>query len=125
MTIALTLPLAARLPLPGDAALAQRGFERIASGPAVLQALADKADGRALLAAVLGNSPFLGQALFNEPDIVEAFLTQEPAAVLADLLDRLKEEAIPASEPSAMAKSLRRAKRRVALLIALADIAGH
>ena len=70
MSVPLTIPTAASLPLPGDPDLARLGFERAASGPTVLQSLTAQSEGRALLAAIFGNSPFLSQALFSEPDIL-------------------------------------------------------
>ncbi|HYV88884.1 MAG TPA: glutamine-synthetase adenylyltransferase, partial [Candidatus Polarisedimenticolia bacterium] len=121
----LTITTGAALPLPGDLDLARLGFERIASGPAFLQQLAQQGDGRALLAAIFGNSPFLGQVLLSEPDILAAFLAQDSAAVLADLIAELTREAASAGESSLMMRLLRRFRRRAALLIALADISGR
>ena len=46
-----------------------------------------------MLAAIFGNSPFLGQVLLSEPDILAAFLAQDSAAVLADLIAELTREA--------------------------------
>ncbi len=115
----------AKLPLPGDPGRARLGFERAASGPAVLQQLAATAEGRALLAAVFGNSPFLSQLLYAESDIIEAFLTQDPAHVLADLTHRLVIEGTAAAEGAQLMRTLRQARRRAALLIALADITGQ
>ena len=109
----LALPIADRLPLPGNAARAQLGFERIAGGPAVLQRLAESSDGRAFLAAIFGNSPFLGQLLFSESDIVEAFLTQDAAAVLADLLAGLTGAGLD-GDTTRLMRSLRQARRRAA-----------
>ena len=124
MSFPLTIAAGASLPLPGDPNLARLGFERAASGPPILQRLAQEAEGRQLLAAIFGNSPFLSQALFSEPDILEAFLAQDPAAVLADLMAALKREAASADN-NQITRVLRRSRRRAALLIALADIAGH
>ena len=109
----LALPIADRLPLPGNAARAQLGFDRIAGGPAVLQRLAESSDGRAFLAAIFGNSPFLGQLLFSESDIVEAFLTQDAAAVLADLLAGLTGAGLD-GDATRLMRSLRQARRRAA-----------
>src|SRR5258708_11933556 len=120
----LALPIADRLPLAGNAARAQLGFDRITGGPAVLQRLAESSDGRAFLAAIFGNSPFLGQLLFSESDIVEAFLTQDAAAVLADLLAGLTGAGLD-GDTTRLMRSLRQARRRAALLIALARTTGH
>ena len=113
------------LPLPGYPDLARRGFEQLATGPAVLRRMAEEADGRQLLAAVLGNSPFLSQLLHSESDIVEAFLAQDAAAVLAELLARLAAETTGEGDSQRVKRALRRARRRVALLVALADISGR
>jgi [glutamine synthetase] adenylyltransferase / [glutamine synthetase]-adenylyl-L-tyrosine phosphorylase len=125
MTSPLTTSTAIRPPLPGDPALARLGFERVAGGPAVLQDLAGTTEGQALLGAVFGNSPFLSQLLLTEPDILEAFLAQDTAHVLADLERRLAVEAGAAGENAHLMRTLRRARRRAALLIALADISGR
>jgi len=119
----LSIPRRDLLPLPGDPERARLGFEKLSGGPAVLRRLAEAQDGRALLAAVFGNSPFLGQLLYSESDIVEAFLTQDPAAVLTDLLMAL-EELRREGDTARLMRGLRRSRRRVALLVALADIAG-
>ena len=124
-TPSLSIPSADGLPLPGSAERVRLGFERIADGPAILQKLADAPDGRALLAAVSGNSPFLGQLLHSESDIVEAFLTQDSADVLTDLLDRLAAETAAETDTARLMRALRLARRRVALLTALADIGGQ
>jgi [glutamine synthetase] adenylyltransferase / [glutamine synthetase]-adenylyl-L-tyrosine phosphorylase len=123
MHASLHIPLIDRLPLPGNAVQAALGLERIAGGPAFLQRLARTSEGRAFLAAIFGNSPFLGQLLMSESDIVEAFLTQDSAAVLADLLAELT-RAGQDGDTARLMRALRRARRRAALLIALADIAG-
>ncbi len=123
MSFPLTIAAGASLPLPGDPNLARLGFERAASGPPILQRLAQEAEGRQLLAAIFGNSPFLSQALFSEPDILEAFLAQDSAAVLADLIKGLAQEA--SADTVQIMRALRRCRRRAALLIALADIAGR
>src|SRR5215469_3081044 len=124
MTASLSIPFIDRLPLPGNAARAVLGLDRIAGGPAFLQRLAESSEGRAFLAAIFGNSPFLGQLLMSESDIVEAFLAQDPAAVLADLLAELT-RAGQDGDTAQLMRRLRRTRRRAALLIALADISGR
>ncbi len=116
---------ATQLPLPGDPERTRLGFERAAVGPPILRRLSGTADGRPLLAAIFGNSPFLSQLLQSEPDILEAFLAQDAADVLADLTAALVAEASLAGDSTNVMRSLRRARRRAALLIALADIAGQ
>src|SRR5215472_7489435 len=123
MNASLPIPFIDRLPLPGNAARAALGLDRIAGGPAFLQRLAGSSEGRAFLAAIFGNSPFLGQLLMSESDIVEAFLTQDVAAVLADLRAELARTGQD-GDTSRLMRVLRQARRRAALLIALADITG-
>jgi [glutamine synthetase] adenylyltransferase / [glutamine synthetase]-adenylyl-L-tyrosine phosphorylase len=113
---------ASRLPLPGDPERARLGFERAATGPAVLQRLTGTTEGQALLAAIFGNSPFLSQLLQSEPDVLESFLAQDAAHVLADLVKSLAAEAASTGDTAALMRALRRARRRAALLVALADI---
>ncbi len=124
MQSVLRIPDPEKLPLPGDGERARLGFEKIAGGPAVLQELADSGQGRALLNAVFGNSPFLSQLMESEPGIVEAFLAQDPSAVLADLVAGLAVHGAD-GDPARVMRALRQARRRVALLVALADICGQ
>jgi glutamate-ammonia-ligase adenylyltransferase len=125
MPLSTTLVAGRSLPLPGYPELARRGFEQLATGPAVLRRLAEEAEGRQLLAAVLGTSPFLSQLLGTEADIVEAFLAQDAAAVLAELFAGMAHETAGEGDTQRIKRALRRARRRAALLIALADIAGQ
>ncbi len=77
-----------------------------------------------LLAAVFGNSPYLGGCLLREPDCARAVLSRGPAAVLDELLAELDTAAASFADDAETGRVLRRAKRRAALLIGLADIAG-
>jgi glutamate-ammonia-ligase adenylyltransferase len=96
------------LPKPYDPARASRTLE-------VLEGVAPSP----LLEAVFGNSPFLARLAQREP----AVLGGDPA----DIVEEARTLALSASdapdEAEAMVR-LRRAKRRAALAIALADIAG-
>ncbi|MBD3765811.1 MAG: glutamine-synthetase adenylyltransferase [Rhodobacterales bacterium] len=100
-----------RAPIPFDAeagAEARRSFADL--GPE----LAD------LLAGTAGCSPFLRGLMQAEAAWLRAALAQPPEAALADLL-----AALPQAGPAeALGSALRRAKRRAALLIALADLGG-
>tara|TARA_R110002124_G_scaffold47362_1_gene141081 strand:- start:10740 stop:13643 length:2904 start_codon:yes stop_codon:yes gene_type:complete len=74
-----------------------------------------------LIAGAGGCSPFLLSLLQKEtPWIAEAL--EDPEAALSDEFDRLR--AIEASAPETLKAALRQGKRRVALLIALADLGG-
>jgi glutamate-ammonia-ligase adenylyltransferase len=120
-----SLPGSIALPLPGDPERARLGFEQAAAGPAVLQRLAEGPENRALLGAVFGNSPFLSQLVQSESDVIEAFVAQDAAHVLTDLTSKLIDEAGTEGDSIRLMRTIRRARRRAALLIALADIAGQ
>ncbi|MGI9509609.1 MAG: bifunctional [glutamine synthetase] adenylyltransferase/[glutamine synthetase]-adenylyl-L-tyrosine phosphorylase, partial [Geminicoccaceae bacterium] len=112
------------LPGPGDADLAERHLARWREAePEKLNGEAPASegiDGEALLMALFGNSPFLTELAFAEPDVIKEFLRSGPQPTF---------EAILAGRPAdrrrtALMMHLRKARRRVALLTALADISG-
>jgi len=114
-----------RLPRPGDPAALERGLERWrrrAAAPADAPAGALPVDPDALLHAVFGNSPYLSELLLAEPWIFDRLLRAGPDAVLADLLGEL--DALGPGNRSRLMAALRQSKRRFALLVALADLAG-
>jgi [glutamine synthetase] adenylyltransferase / [glutamine synthetase]-adenylyl-L-tyrosine phosphorylase len=122
----------APLPAPFDAAAAARGVnawrELSDDGAPDLgefaRALADEPVGAALLRAVFGNSPFLGECLLAEPRCVRDLLADGPAATLAAILAELAGEVGAAGQAADLVRPLRLARRRVALVTALADIGG-
>ncbi len=77
---------------------------------------------RNLLLSVLGASPFLTRAMRAEPDFTAACLNGTPPALFSDLLQRTRATADLASQEEIM-RALRIVRRRVALLLALADVA--
>ena len=122
----------ASLPPPGDADRARLGFERWRDAAqeiedpdlaAFMRALAVDETGRRLLASLFGNSPFLTQCSLNEPDLLRRLLQQGPEATFADVEGRLNRDLAGADRAAAM-RALRLARRRVALLVALSDMAG-
>ena len=74
---------------------------------------------RDLLAGTAGCSPFLKALIAAEEDWLRAALAEGPDAALDAILATLVPDA-----PKATASNLRRAKGRVALLVALADLSG-
>jgi glutamate-ammonia-ligase adenylyltransferase len=76
-----------------------------------------------LLAAVFGNSPFLGRLAVREPDVLKAYLAAGPGPVLEAAIAMAGSAARAASESEAMT-CLRVARARAALVIAMADIDG-
>jgi [glutamine synthetase] adenylyltransferase / [glutamine synthetase]-adenylyl-L-tyrosine phosphorylase len=74
---------------------------------------------RALLAGAAGCSPFLSGLIEREADWIDQALAEPPEAAFAAIL-----AAMPADGVTALGDSLRIARRRAALLIALADLGG-
>ena len=129
------------MPLPFDAHQAAIGFERWreraaeldAEQGAAARALAEDPTGERLLGAIFGNSPFLTQCSLHDPACLLGIVRDGPERILAELLDGLNGQlagddiTAPASEDEAAAalmRRLRRAKRRAALAVGIADIAG-
>jgi [glutamine synthetase] adenylyltransferase / [glutamine synthetase]-adenylyl-L-tyrosine phosphorylase len=122
------------LPKAGDADAAARGVadwdERVARlGD---RAIADKAaalaadpDGRRLLDAIFGNSPFLTQCALADVGFFTQLATNDPSVVLSDVLGRLKVELANEAGRARLMAGLRIARRQVALLTAVADLTGH
>ncbi len=88
------------------------------------QDMAASATGRALLDAVFANSPFLTHALVSDIGTLFSLLKLGPSEVLSELLQGLKQDLSPELKPGPVSEGLRRARRRMALLTGLADIAG-
>ncbi|MBL4721003.1 MAG: bifunctional [glutamine synthetase] adenylyltransferase/[glutamine synthetase]-adenylyl-L-tyrosine phosphorylase, partial [Alphaproteobacteria bacterium] len=89
-----------------------------------VNALCDAEEGRALLAGIFGNSPFLGQCLLLETSFFRDLLEHGPDIGFARLLDDIATVENDSRDIGAIMSLLRVAKRRAALLIALADISG-
>lgn len=99
-----------RVPRPFDPALGQ---EILTMLPALLP------EQRELVAGTAGTSPYLNSLIRIEQDWLPVALLQ-PDQAFADLM-----AAIPDLAPDQLRVELRRVKRRVALLTALCDLAGH
>ena len=84
--------------------------------------VANDSTGKALLAALFGNSPFLGDCLLAEMPFARRLLTAGPdaawPAIQADLA------ALDLADEETLKTGLRIQRRRTALTVALADIAG-
>ena len=108
-------------PRPADAGAAARLIERFAAIGSAEARLARSAVGAALLAALGGNSPFLADLAVRESGTVRRVLAHGPARVAGEAMAALA--ATPAhADRGRIASALRRAKRVVALVTALADI---
>ena len=81
----------------------------------------------ALLDALFGNSPYLTETVLRDPAFVTDLCLRGPDAAIADiksLLSVAQADARAGAVPEAVAATLRRVKRRAALVVAIADIAG-
>ncbi|TAJ90064.1 bifunctional [glutamine synthetase] adenylyltransferase/[glutamine synthetase]-adenylyl-L-tyrosine phosphorylase [Reyranella sp.] len=86
----------------------------------------DNAAGVALLDALFGNSPYLTETALQNPDFMTDIWRHGPDAAFADQMSQLAAahaDALAGAKPEAIGATLRRLKRRVALTVAVADIA--
>ena len=130
----------ADVPLAGDPNAADIGFQmwressrsnadEIPAAPfAALSewadAIADDANGRRLLTAIFGNSPFLTSCAVREPALLCRILTDGPEPTWASIGESLTAILKQHLNEAQLSSALRIAKRRVALTIAIADICG-
>jgi glutamate-ammonia-ligase adenylyltransferase len=108
----------ASAPAPFDMARAERTFEALAAEGFVAGAAE-----RRTLAVAFGNSPFLARLALREHAILRHLLDSGPDAIVAKAISLASSATDAATQSEAMVR-LRSAKRRAALAIALADIAG-
>ncbi len=86
----------------------------------------DDSSGIALLDALFGNSPYLTETALQNPGFMTDLWRRGPDAVMADLtaeVASVQQDATGGAVPDDIAARLRRLKRRVALGVAVADIA--
>ncbi len=81
-------------------------------------------DGRRLLEAVFGNSPYLTLAMTRDPRFALDLMTRGADAIAADIMASLAALRAASAEGMDIGRALRIAKRRMALTVAMADIAG-
>ncbi len=106
------------LPTPFDRARVARTFESLAA-----EGFMPTGAMRDILEATCGNSPYLSRVVLREREFLAELFASDPHTVLAACCASAREAASAGDEAQAM-QLLRRAKRRAALAIALADIAG-
>lgn len=119
-------------PLPASAEAAARGFDewddRLATADPGFRsraaAVRNDPSSHRLLAGVFGSSPHLTAAILRECPFVVALFEDGPEAAVAAAFDELDADAAASTGRPEIAAALRRAKRRVALTVALADLAG-
>ena len=124
----------AALPPPADGSAAAIGLARWreaaddtadASLAEAMRALAQDEAGANLLSSVFGNSPYLTQTCLKEPGFVIRLAERGLDATFAEILHGLNHEVASPPVRAAVMAALRVAKRRAALTIALADLAGR
>ena len=106
------------LPAPFDRARAARTFEQLAES-----GYTPEGGARALLESAFGNSAYLARLALREQALLHRLFAEGPQILLAEAERTALAAADAAKESDAMA-ALRQAKRRAALVVALADIAG-
>jgi len=116
-----------------DEARAARAFEDLQAAAVeaddsalvdLVAALAADGTGRPLIDGICGNSPFLTRVLVRDVGFLPMLFGQEPEATLAQLLDTLAAELDAAEAHDPAMRALRVTRRRVALLVAIADVGG-
>ncbi|MGE5516741.1 MAG: bifunctional [glutamine synthetase] adenylyltransferase/[glutamine synthetase]-adenylyl-L-tyrosine phosphorylase [Bacteroidota bacterium] len=130
----MNFPLDERLfPLIATPDAEGRGFERWheiaaeqedADLARTMRELVGNSMAKALLSRVFGNSPFLTHCCMTEPAFLCRLLDIGPDQACSNLTAELAAEAAAETDMARLMMHLRVAKRRTALLVALADIAG-
>ncbi len=120
-------------PRPVDAERARLGLDRLreradqaaeAELDAFVRALTDDVNGKAMLEAVFGHSPYLTECVLAEIGFLKRLVEEGPDACLMAELERIDTELDAETDTKRLMSGLRVAKRRCALLIALSDIGG-
>ncbi len=121
------------LPFVADPSRAVLGLEHLRESAAGrtdpdmlawVEGIAADTEAGQLLRAVFGNSPYLVQCAVSDPEGLHQILQQSPEAAIREALNSLPAPADDALDTPQLARLLRVAKRRVALAVAIADIAG-
>ncbi len=123
----------AKFPAPADPEAVGREHERLmaeidesrdAASAQWLRTAAKTAAGQGALAAVFGNSAFLTHCIQRDVAFAGTLLQDGPDAALAGVFDAMAQTGRSMATGPDLARGLRVARRRAALTIALADIAG-
>jgi [glutamine synthetase] adenylyltransferase / [glutamine synthetase]-adenylyl-L-tyrosine phosphorylase len=121
------------LPLPGDRhrlALGHEAWEAAlagADGPLAADAAAWSAtpQGQGLLAALFGNSPFLGGIAVKEWALLARLAIAGPDPLFAEIAAAVERREDPGEDRAGLMRRLRLAKRQAALLAAAAELSGR
>ena len=92
--------------------------------PEELAALEASPIAGALLAALCGNSPFLGRCLVAEANTFLELLSQDVDSVFNNVVTSVTPKALENLTETELMNALRRARRRVALITATGDVSG-
>ena len=123
----------AALPRPADPRLCELSFaaweaalaETLDNSRApTARAWAATETGKRLLAAIFGNSPFLGKLAVTEWPILLRLTETGPDALFDDVAASVEQPADPSENQAALMRRLRIAKRRAALVAGVAEIGG-
>ncbi|MCB2054050.1 MAG: bifunctional [glutamine synthetase] adenylyltransferase/[glutamine synthetase]-adenylyl-L-tyrosine phosphorylase [Geminicoccaceae bacterium] len=88
-----------------------------------IEKLADDDGATTLVGAIRDGSPFLAELIQSETSLVADFFEQGPQPLVERLLDA--EELDPAADRSRLMAQLRKRRRHLALVVALADLGGR
>ncbi len=113
----------ASLPRPFDPEAAERLAQRFQEGDAAARAFAASPPGAAVVASLGGHSPYLSELALREPATLQRIFDRGPDEALSLALDPLA-RADAAATRDQVAVLLRQVKRQVALVAAVADLAG-
>jgi glutamate-ammonia-ligase adenylyltransferase len=113
-------------PVPADQVAVERGLERWRANGDSSEVEADDPlahpELRSLLEGVFAGSPYLTNLAMREGDLVRSLMIDDAEVLLERELDTLRRHFPPDMANSAVSASLRKAKRRIALLLGLADL---
>jgi glutamate-ammonia-ligase adenylyltransferase len=121
------------LPKPADARRLTLGFEAwneaLALAPddpegGLARQWSAASPGKCLLASIFGNSPFLSGVAVNEWALLTRLVEEGPDPLFAEIVPSVEKTEDLGEDTAAVMRRLRIAKRRVALVAALAELAG-
>ncbi len=117
------------LPPCGNLQRSATGLERWKQSTQEYSAIADRVAnvsenpiGRKLLGCIFGNSPFLGQSLLLDAEFACNLFEYGPDTTFDIIIEKLGQEVRGEKRTAKIMKALRKAKRRIALTTAVADL---
>ena len=120
-------PIVLAPPRPADPPAVERGWRRWEALPGgeardAAKEAAREPPWRTVLDGLFGGSPFLSEALLAEPEVLGRLVRDGAEAAFGALLAEVED--LDVGDRARLALGLRRSRRRVALLVGLADLAG-